>query len=103
MESSYEATNTRPTLHGTGHGAALGFQTVWFGVLPIPDLLPKNPELGEGLKTVHLGLNFLMAALVAGHAAAAVKHHVADRNDVLRRMLPERGAATRLNLLKEIP
>lgn len=68
--------------------SALGFQTVWFGVLPIPDLLSKDPDLGELLKTVHMTLNFLMAGVVAAHAAAAVKHHVMDRDDVLRRMLP---------------
>ncbi|HSD61068.1 MAG TPA: cytochrome b [Burkholderiales bacterium] len=70
--------------------SALGFQTVWFGVLPIPDLLPKDPDLGELLKALHQNLNFLMAAVVAAHAAAAVKHHVIDRDDVLRRMLPGR-------------
>ena len=29
-----------------------------------------------------------MLTLVVMHAAAALKHHVVDRDDVLRRMLP---------------
>jgi cytochrome b561 len=29
-----------------------------------------------------------MLALVALHAAAAIKHHAVDRDDVLHRMLP---------------
>lgn len=68
--------------------SALGFQTVYFGVLPIPDLLDKDRALGELLKTVHMSLNFGMAALVALHVAAAFKHHLVDRDDTLARMLP---------------
>jgi cytochrome b561 len=77
-------------LSGWLMSSAKGFQTVYFGVLPIPDLIGKNPELGELLKTAHMGLNFLMIALVAAHAAAAVKHHFIDKDDTLRRMLPGR-------------
>ncbi|MBK8338225.1 MAG: cytochrome b [Sterolibacteriaceae bacterium] len=68
--------------------SAKGFQTVWFGVLPLPDLLDKNKELGETLAEVHEALNFGMAALVIAHVGAAVKHHLVDRDDVLARMLP---------------
>ena len=75
-------------LSGWLMSSALGFQTVYFGVLPLPDLLDKNRELGELLKTVHMSLNFSMAALVAVHSAAALKHHFVDRDDTLARMLP---------------
>lgn len=71
--------------------SALGFQTVYFGVLPLPDLLDKDKALGEALKVVHLSLNWLMATLVVVHAVAAVKHHFADRDDTLIRMLPILG------------
>jgi cytochrome b561 len=57
-------------------------------VLPIPDLLGKNKELAEILKTAHHWINYLLAAVVAGHAAAALKHHFVDRDEVLTRMLP---------------
>jgi cytochrome b561 len=72
--------------------SAKGFQTVYFGVLPIPDLLAKNKELGHLLEEVHETLNYLMIALVVGHAAAALKHHFVDRDDVLTRMRPRFGA-----------
>lgn len=75
-------------LSGWLMSSALGFQTVYFGVLPLPDLLDKNRELGELLKTVHMGLNFSMAALVAVHSGAALKHHFVDCDDTLARMLP---------------
>lgn len=68
--------------------SALGFQTVYLGVVPIPDLLQKNRELGEALKVVHRSINYSMAALIVVHAAAALKHHFHDRDDVLVRMLP---------------
>ena len=68
--------------------SAKGYQTVYFGVLPIPDLLAKNVELGELLATYHAQLNLLLAALVLAHAGAAVKHHLIDRDDVMQRMLP---------------
>jgi cytochrome b561 len=75
-------------LSGWLMSSAKGFQTVWFGVLPLPDLLDKNKELGDLLQEVHEVLNFTMAALVIAHLGAALKHHFIDRDDVLARMLP---------------
>ena len=68
--------------------SAKGFQTVYFGVLPLPDLLVKDADLGDLLQQVHKLLNFSMAALVVAHLGAALKHHFIDRDDVLARMLP---------------
>lgn len=70
--------------------SAKGFQTVWFGVVPLPDLVAKSKVLGEQLLLLHKGLNFFMAFVVAGHVLAALKHHYLDRDDVLMRMLPRR-------------
>ena len=77
-------------LSGWLMSSAKGFQTVYFGVLPIPDLLQKNKELGETLALVHQSLNFTMIGIVILHAAAALKHHFIDKDDILRRMLPAR-------------
>ena len=70
--------------------SAKGFQTVYFGVLPLPDLLDKNKELGETLNLVHRYLNYLMIAIISAHIGAALKHHFIDKDDILRRMLPAR-------------
>jgi cytochrome b561 len=75
-------------LSGWLFSSASGFQTVWFGVLPIPDLLGKSRELADILKLVHKSLVYSLGAVVAVHAAAALKHHFHDRDDVLTRMLP---------------
>jgi cytochrome b561 len=64
---------------------------VYFGVLPIPDLLDKNKELGDLLLLVHKSLNLLFVAVLAGHIGAALKHHFIDRDDILTRMLPRRS------------
>ena len=69
--------------------SAKGFQTVYFGILPIPDLLDKNKELGNLLAIVHESLNFLFIAVLAGHIGAALKHHFIDKDDILTRMLPD--------------
>jgi len=71
--------------------SAKGFQTVYFGVLPLPDLLARNDELGETLAQVHTLLNYGTAALVVTHIGAALKHHFIDHDEVLSRMLPYLG------------
>ncbi len=68
--------------------SASGFQVVYLGVVPIPDLLAKSKDAAEQLKQLHEALNWLMVLVVAMHVAAALKHHLMDRDDVLRRMLP---------------
>jgi cytochrome b561 len=75
-------------LTGWLFSSAAGFQTVYLGVLPIPDLLPKNRGVAEFLKLAHHGVNYALAAVVAIHTAAALKHHFVDRDDILARMLP---------------
>lgn len=68
--------------------SAKGFQVVLFGVLPLPDMVGKNKELGDLLQEVHKLLNFLMLGLVLAHIAAALKHHFIERDDILARMTP---------------
>jgi len=75
-------------LTGWLFSSAAGFQTVYLGVLPIPDLLSKNKELADVLRFMHRWINYTMAAVIVLHAAAALKHHFVDRDDVLARMLP---------------
>ena len=78
-------------LSGWLMSSAKGFQTVYFGVLPIPDLIEKNKELGHLLAEVHETLSWLFIILLVGHIAAALKHHFIDKDDILIRMLPDHG------------
>jgi cytochrome b561 len=75
-------------LSGWLMSSATGFQTVWFGVLPLPDLIGKNKEFGRLLLELHQTLNFLLITLVGGHIAAALKHHFVAHDHILTRMVP---------------
>ena len=75
-------------LSGWLMSSAKGFQTVWFGVLPIPDLVGKDKELGDLLQQVHQALNLLLMLTLTGHVAAALWHHFVLKDDTLRRMHP---------------
>ena len=78
-------------LSGWLMSSAKGFQTIYFGILPLPDVVHKNRELGELLQTLHSTLNLCLAALVVVHVAAVLKHQLLDRDQVFRRMLPSRA------------
>jgi cytochrome b561 len=65
-----------------------GFSVVWFGVLPLPDLVGKDKALAEVFKELHAGSVNLLIALVVLHAAAALYHHHIRRDGVLARMVP---------------
>lgn len=73
---------------GWVYSSATGVQVVYLGLIPLPDLVAKNRALGDVLRLVHVGLNMLLVTVVCVHVAAAVRHHVVDRDRVLVRMLP---------------
>ena len=75
-------------LAGWAYSSAAGFPVVYFGVLPLPDLVPPNPELAGVLKLVHRTLVYSLAALVCLHVLAAIKHHFLDRDGLIHRIHP---------------
>jgi cytochrome b561 len=77
-------------LAGWAYSSAAGFPVVWFGVLPLPDFVGKDKALADLMKERHELLAWAMAALVALHIAAALKHHFIDRDGLLSRMRPGR-------------
>jgi cytochrome b561 len=64
---------------------------VWFGVLPLPDFVPKDRALAGVLKDLHETLAWVLAVFVVVHVAAAMKHAFLDRDGLLHRMLPRRA------------
>ena len=56
--------------------------------LGVPALLPSMPQTAAVMLVVHRFSSFALVALVAVHVAMVLKHHVVDRNPVLRRMWP---------------
>ncbi|HMM47534.1 MAG TPA: cytochrome b [Thiobacillaceae bacterium] len=73
-------------LSGWLMSSAKGFPTVWFGVLPLPDLVAKNRELGDLLTEVHEILNFVLLASIILHVIGALQHHFIERRPFLQRM-----------------
>jgi cytochrome b561 len=73
-------------LSGWLMSSAKGFPVVWFGVLPLPDLVGKDKALGDLLTEVHQALNFTLLVLVILHVAAALQHHFIERQPFLQRM-----------------
>jgi cytochrome b561 len=77
-------------LAGWAYSSAAGFPIVLFGVLPLPDFVPKDKELSELIKPLHAALAFALMAVVVVHVAGALKHQFVDRDGLLRRMMPAR-------------
>jgi cytochrome b561 len=75
-------------LLGWAHSSAKGFPIVWFGVLPLPDLVAPNPELAERIKPLHGLSAWALIGLVGLHIGAALKHQFIDRDGLLTRMRP---------------
>lgn len=76
-------------LTGWALSSAAGVPVVWWGVWKLPSLLPANKDAAHLLALVHATLNYTLAALVAAHVAAAIKHQFIDHDGVLSRMLPK--------------
>lgn len=61
-----------------------------FGLI-LPTLLEKNEEMKHLFGEAHETLGLILAIVLVVHVAAAIRHHVVLKDDVLRRMLPGRG------------
>ena len=78
-------------LIGWAYSSAAGFPIVWFGQIPLPDLLPVNKEFAALIKPLHEISAFALVGLAGLHIAAALKHQLIDRDSLLQRMLPGRS------------
>ncbi len=78
-------------LVGWAYSSAAGFPIVFLGLVPLPDFVSASPALADALKPWHALTAYALAALVALHVAAVVKHQFIDRDGLMARMLPGRG------------
>ena len=74
-------------LSGWLFSSAAGRQVVYLNLVPLPNLVARNPALGAVFKELHDAGGTLLAVVIALHALAALKRHFIDRDDTLRRML----------------
>ena len=65
-----------------------------FGLATIPNVAPVNAEFSEVMAFAHKFGAWALAALAALHVAAALKHQLADRDEILSGMWPRAGGRT---------
>lgn len=67
-----------------------GYPVSLFGLVELPIMLAKNPELALLAKQAHVILVYALIAALFAHIAGALKHRLLDEPeaDVLPRMLP---------------
>jgi cytochrome b561 len=75
-------------LLGWSMSSARNFPVSWFGLFTLPDFVAPNRAAYEFLHEAHETAAKLLLVVALVHAAAALKHHFIDGNNVLRRMLP---------------
>jgi cytochrome b561 len=75
-------------LAGWLQASASGLSVNWFGLFQVPDLVPQSRPLAELFRLTHVSCVALLATLLAGHTAAALRHALVLRDGVLHRMLP---------------
>ncbi len=71
--------------------SAAGVSVLWFGIVALPDLVPRDTGLFEGLRTTHYLLSRVLIAVLVLHVAAVVHHDVLRRDGIFRRMWPFGG------------
>jgi len=75
-------------LTGWVMSSAKNYPVSWFGLVTLPDPVAPSEWLFDLMHETHEISARLLLVLATVHAAAALKHHFIDRDNVLRRMLP---------------
>lgn len=68
--------------------SAAGFPLRWFNLFNLPAIAGKSESLHDLATEVHEWLFWTLIALATVHAAAAIYHHLFQRDATLARMLP---------------
>jgi cytochrome b561 len=70
--------------------ANVPFRMFWR--IPVPAITAPDKAVADVAARIHLGLFVALALMLAVHVGAALRHHLLKRNNVLARMLPDRGS-----------
>ena len=73
-------------LSGWVMSSAGEFPVNFFGLFEMPPLSEKNEQLFERTKDIHEIFAFIMIAGIGLHIIGALKHHIIDRDETLKRM-----------------
>jgi cytochrome b561 len=75
-------------LSGWWYNSLHGYPLQWFKLFNLPALTAKNDDMASFAHAIHEYLFWLLLLVLIAHVGAALKHHVFDKDNVLRRMLP---------------
>jgi len=75
-------------LSGWWFNSVTGKPLQWFKLFNLPALAAKNDDIRHFAHAVHEYLFWFLVLVLVAHVGAALKHHVFDNDNVLRRMLP---------------
>ncbi|SFW39088.1 MULTISPECIES: cytochrome b [Luteibacter] len=75
-------------LTGWAFNSAHGYPLQYFKQFNLPALVEKNDALSSVFGEVHEYLFWFLILVLVAHVGGALKHHLIDRDDTLRRMLP---------------
>lgn len=78
-------------LTGWMMSSARNFPVSWFKLFQLPDLVAPNDQTFHQMLDLHHLLFKVLLGVALLHVLGAAKHHMIDRNDVLKRMLPFGG------------
>ncbi len=73
---------------GWWFNSTAGFPLRWFGLVALPPLGEFDKALKASAKETHETLFWMLVAMIAIHAGAALWHHYRLRDATLQRMLP---------------
>jgi cytochrome b561 len=77
------------SLSGWWFNSAAGYPLRWFGLVKLPAIASFDKEMKALARETHETLFYVLAVVVAVHAAAALWHHYRLKDRTLIRMLPE--------------
>jgi len=75
------------------HAATTGFAPIWWPFGQSLPFVPKSPELAQTASALHGIFERVLVVSILLHVAGALKHHIVDRDDTLRRMWNGTAAA----------
>ena len=75
-------------ISGWAMSSAAGYPVDMFGLFTLPHLVEKDEGLSDLMREVHAIMGYGLIAAICLHVAGALKHHVLDKDNTLKRMLP---------------
>lgn len=67
--------------------SSAGLPASFFGWFTLPNLVAPSEELRPWFQLAHQWLGYALIGLIVVHTAAALKHHLINKDDILRRMI----------------